>query len=364
VRLVEGWVLIVRWRRSPGSPNPGSSGPEHRAEQDAPVAGGAEPTPAPASAFHYRLQVERRYGGWVNPVDRRTGALVDGCHGGVAASESELVAIAEQVMARSGGSWHHCRVVFVSGHRRPDEVLRDDEVFGIVAQGNRVLLPGPAHPGSAHPGQSPAGPPPFDPQPKPLGAKPWRDHGLTNRQTVECGACRSEITVLLVRPGVILLTTPENSRGIADICQGCGRLICVDCLVPVVDTPFGSLTPSCDRCGERVGPLEGEPGPDEGARGMRSRTYADHTADEMIDHVVECRHAGRREDRTVRYILDELRREYGHPAYPFAASLERLAYGTAGPPLYQESMEPDEVEVVDAILRRLAGRTLVSGPDE
>jgi hypothetical protein len=84
----------------------------------------------------------------------------------------------------------------------------------------------------------------------------------------------------------------------------------------------------------------------------------------VIDHVVACRQAGGQENRTISYILDELRREYGHPAYPFAASLERLAYGTAGPPLYQESMEPDEVEIVDQILRRLAGDALAAGPDE
>ena len=83
------------------------------------------------------------------------------------------------------------------------------------------------------------------------------------------------------------------------------------------------------------------------------RSYAGLTAAELIDRVVQCRQAGRREDQSVHVILNELRRSYGHPAYPFAASLERLAFGTYGPALFQESMEPDEVQIVDTILERL-----------
>lgn len=309
--------------------------------------------PAPHTAFHYRLQVERHYGGWVNPVHRETGALVDGCHGTVTASESELATIAGQIMERSGGSWQHCRVVFACGPRRPDEALRDDEVFGIVAQKERVLVPGPAHPGHA-PGRQP----PLDPQPRPLGKQPWKDHGLADRQVVECGSCRGDITVRLAGDAAIMISTPENLRGTAMICGGCGRLLCVDCVIPVVDMPFEPGHPKCDRCGETVAPLQAAKGQATSfGRAVPSRTYADRTAAEVIDHVVECRRAGRRADRTVQYVLDELRREYGHSSCPFAASLERLAYGTAGPALYQESMEPDEVEIVDAILERLAGST-------
>ncbi|MFF3129226.1 tetratricopeptide repeat protein [Streptomyces sp. NPDC057908] len=310
---------------------------------------------------HYRLQVERRLGGWANPVHRQTGALVDGCHGVVDASEGELAAIAAQIMERAGGSWHNCRVVFVAGHRRQDEVLRDDEVFGIVAQGDRVLVPGPAHPGFA-----PATQPPFGPQPRPLGNKPWKDHGLVNRQVVECGSCRGDITVRLAGQDAVLISTPENMRGTAHICGGCGRLLCVDCLVPAVDLAFGSILPKCDRCGENVGPLQAADGQATifGSPVTNSRTYADHTATEVIDRIVECRRADRHQDRTVQYILDELRREYGHPAYPFAASLERLAYGTAGPALYQESMEPEEAEIVDAVLQRLAGNALRDEPNQ
>jgi hypothetical protein len=308
--------------------------------------------PARTGRYHYRLQVERRFGGWVNPVDRRTGAIVDGCHGVVDASESELAAIAEQVMECSGASWFHCRVAFVTGCRRQDEVLRDDEVFGMVAQDGRVFVPGPAHPGFAAGTQ-----PSFGPQPKPLGDKPWKDHGLANGQVVECGSCRTDITVLLAQPGAILLSTPENMRGTASICGVCGRLLCVDCLTPAVDLPFDPRLPKCDRCGANAGPLQMADGQatDSDSLVTISRTYADYPAAEVIDRVVTCRRAGRREDRTVQYILDELRREYGHPAYPFASALERLAYGTAGPPLWQEGMEPDEVQVVDAILQRLAG---------
>ncbi|MFE4800435.1 tetratricopeptide repeat protein [Streptomyces sp. NPDC056708] len=310
---------------------------------------------------HYRLQVERRSEGWANPVHRQTGALVDGCHGVVDASEGELAAIAAQIMERAGGSWHNCRVVFVAGHRRQDEVLSDDEVFGIVAQGDRVLVPGPAHPGFA-----PATQPPFGPQPRPLGNKPWKDHGLVNRQVVECGSCRGDITVRLAGQDAVLISTPENMRGTAHICGGCGRLLCVDCLVPAVDLAFGSILPKCDRCGENVGPLQAADGQATifGSPVTNSRTYADHTATEVIDRIVECRRADRHQDRTVQYILDELRREYGHPAYPFAASLERLAYGTAGPALYQESMEPEEAEIVDAVLQRLAGNALRDEPNQ
>ena len=338
-----------------------SSRPDNRDGHDAPVPGETRAEPAPAATYHYRLQVERRFGGWVNPVDRRTGAIADGCHGVVDASGGELAAIARQIMERSGAGWSNCRVVFVIGHRRQDEVLDDDEVFGIVAQGDRVFVPGPAHPGFA-----PETQPSFGPQPKPLGDEPWKDHGLANRQVVECGSCRTDITVRLVKQGAMLFSTAENMRGTASICGGCGRLLCIDCLIPAVDLPFDPRRPTCDRCGEIVGPLQAADGQatSSGSLVTNSRTYADYTATEVIDRVVACRRAGRREDRTVRYILDELRREYGHPAYPFAASLERLAYGTAGPPLYQESMEPDEVRVVDTILQRLAGSALTIGPNE
>jgi hypothetical protein len=168
-----------------------------------------------------------------------------------------------------------------------------------------------------------------------------------------------------VKQGAVLLSTPEAIRGTALVCGGCGRLLCIDCLTPAVDLPFDPRRPTCDRCGEVVGPLQAADGQATGSGPSvtNARVYADYTAAEVIDRVVVCRRAGRREDRTVQYILDELRREYAHPAYPFAASLERLAYGTAGPPLYQESMEPDEVEVVDTILRRLAGNALTTGPN-
>jgi hypothetical protein len=83
------------------------------------------------------------------------------------------------------------------------------------------------------------------------------------------------------------------------------------------------------------------------------RSYAGLTAAQLIDHVVQCRQAGRREDPSLRAILDDLRRAYGHPSYPFAASLERLAFATHGPALFQETMEPDEVEIVNTIWERL-----------
>jgi hypothetical protein len=341
----------VKWLRGRGS-----STPDDRQEHDAPVPG--EPRTA---TYHYRLQIERRFGGWVNPVDRRSGAIVHGCHGVVDAAESELAAFAGQVIERFGAGWSSCRVVFVVGPRGPHEVLRDDEVFGIVAHGDRVFVPGPAHPGFAAGTQ-----PPFGSLPKPLGEEPWKDHDLADGQVVECGSCRTDISVRLARQGAILVSTPENMRGTALICGGCGRLLCVDCVIPAVDLPFEPRHPTCDRCGEVAGPVQAADGQPTslGSPVTITRTFADHTAAEVINHVVACRQAGGQENRTIRYILDELRREYGHPAYPFAASLERLSYGTAGPPLYQESMEPDEVEIVDQILRRLAGDALAAGPDE
>ncbi|WP_028923147.1 hypothetical protein [Pseudonocardia acaciae] len=200
------------------------------------------------TAFHYRLQVERRFGGWVNPVDRRTGAIAYGCDGVVDASEGELAAIAEQVMERYGAGWASRRVVFALGHRRHDEALRDNDVFGVVAEGGG-LVPGPAHPRFV-----PGTPPSFGPQPRPLGAKPWKDHGLANGQVVECGSCRADITVRLMDESAIFVSTPENLRGTALICGRCGRLMCVDCAIPVVDLPFDPRQPTCDRCGERVSP--------------------------------------------------------------------------------------------------------------
>jgi hypothetical protein len=305
---------------------------------------------APAATYTYRVQVERRSGGWVNLADRDTGAIVDGFHRVVDdASEGDLGGIAEQVMERLGGTWRNCRVVFFTGHRRQDEILRDDEVFGMVTQGQRVLIPGPAHPGNA-----PSAQPAFGSQPRPVGKEPWLEHGLVHGQVVECGACRSEITVRLVQKGVSLIGTPDNMRGTALICGDCGRLLCVDCVLPVVDGPFEPQRPTCDRCGGIVGPL-GTPDGQGTSQGISQASYAGRTAAELIDRVVACRRVGRREDQVVREVLNTLRRAYGHPAYPFAASLERLAFGTAGPPLFQESMEPDEVEIVDTILQRLIG---------
>jgi hypothetical protein len=87
---------------------------------------------------------------------------------------------------------------------------------------------------------------------------------------------------------------------------------------------------------------------------LGSRSYAGLTAAELTDLVARHRQSSHPPETAVRRVLEELRREYGHPAYPFAASLERLAFGTAGPPLYQESLEPDEVDVIDGILHRLS----------
>ncbi|MFD0342189.1 hypothetical protein ACFVH0_26540 [Streptomyces sp. NPDC127117] len=88
---------------------------------------------------------------------------------------------------------------------------------------------------------------------------------------------------------------------------------------------------------------------------QHGRSYAGLTADQLIDRVVLCRRAGRTEDPGLRVVLDGLRRDYGHEACPFAASLERLAHGTHGPALFQEGMQPDEVEIVSRILERLMG---------
>ncbi|MFE6064171.1 hypothetical protein, partial [Streptomyces sp. NPDC056431] len=84
-------------------------------------------------------------------------------------------------------------------------------------------------------------------------------------------------------------------------------------------------------------------------------SYAGLTADQLIASVVLCRRAGRAENPDLLVVLDELRRDYGHHACPFAASLERLAYGTHGPALFQEGMQPDEAEIVSRILEELSG---------
>ncbi|MFB7168077.1 hypothetical protein [Streptomyces sp. NPDC056242] len=86
-----------------------------------------------------------------------------------------------------------------------------------------------------------------------------------------------------------------------------------------------------------------------------ARFYAGLTADQLIARVVLCRCAGRTEDPDLLVVLDELRRDYGHHACPFAASLERLAYGMHGPALFQEGMQPDEAEILSRILEQLSG---------
>ncbi|MEU1710951.1 hypothetical protein ABZ478_37655 [Streptomyces sp. NPDC005706] len=87
----------------------------------------------------------------------------------------------------------------------------------------------------------------------------------------------------------------------------------------------------------------------------RARSYAGLTADQLIARVVLCRRAGRTEDPDLLVVLEGLRRDYGHHACPFAGSLERLAYGTHGPALFQEGMQPDEAEIVSRILEQLSG---------
>ncbi|MFB9602344.1 hypothetical protein ACFFTQ_05060 [Streptomyces roseofulvus] len=84
-------------------------------------------------------------------------------------------------------------------------------------------------------------------------------------------------------------------------------------------------------------------------------SYAGLTADQLIDRVLLCRRAGRTEDPDLLVVLDELRRDYGHHTCPFATSLERLAYGTHGPALFEEGMEPYEAEIVSRILDELSG---------
>lgn len=87
--------------------------------------------------------------------------------------------------------------------------------------------------------------------------------------------------------------------------------------------------------------------------GGSQRSYAGFTVSELIGHVRDCRESVRQQGAIMRGILDELRLEYGHPSYPFAASLERLAFGTYGPPLYSDSMAPDEADVIGEIQRLL-----------
>ncbi|WP_412537757.1 hypothetical protein R8Z50_17995 [Longispora sp. K20-0274] len=101
-----------------------------------------------------------------------------------------------------------------------------------------------------------------------------------------------------------------------------------------------------------AGPL-GSAGPPAAPVTRRNRTYAGLTARQLTDRVVECRRSGGR-DPGLRAILDELRDDYGHVGYPFAASLEHLAFGAYGPALFDESMDPDEVAIVKDALLRLA----------
>lgn len=217
---------------------------------------GSSLTSTSTTTYHYRLQVQRRSGGWVNPVDRWTGAISAGCFGAFNGSEGELAAVAERVMERFGAGWSSRRVVFVLGEREQHEILRDDEVFGIVADGDGVFTPGPAHPGFV-PGTGTS----FGSQPRQRAREPWKEHGLADGQIIECGSCRSDITVRLVEPGVIVLSTVENMRGTAVICGSCGRLLCVDCVGRTVELTAEEretrlFRPRCDRCGEKVNHLQ------------------------------------------------------------------------------------------------------------
>ncbi|MFA1551863.1 hypothetical protein [Actinomadura chokoriensis] len=94
--------------------------------------------------------------------------------------------------------------------------------------------------------------------------------------------------------------------------------------------------------------------PAQPAGGRPGRSYGGLTSTELVDAVVMCRLARRREDPVLRRALDGLRQACGHPSCPLAAALERLAFGTHGPALFQEGLEPDEVEIIDTILQRLA----------
>ncbi|MFD7780014.1 hypothetical protein [Streptomyces sp. NPDC059753] len=310
--------------------------------------------------------MERRHGGWVNLLDQ-AGALADRHQGVVEARESDLASLAWQIIERLGGTWAGCRVVFFAGDRRQNQSLHEGDVFGIVGMGERQLVSGPAHPECGRPTE-------------PNGSG---GDSLADGQLVECGACRNEVTVRQVPERTMVLSTPETLRGTALNCQRCGRILCIDCVFPVVDIPVEPQHPQCDRCGGDVGsvgeqscqitiqgtrrqtaqsvsppsrpPSRPRQATLEGDRTAPRASYAGLTAAELVDRFVACRMAGRVEDPGIRGILDWLRRDYGHPSSPFAASLERLAFGASGPALFQEGMEPDEVEIIKTVMQRIDG---------
>lgn len=348
--LNEGWERTLRFFRDRGSRGDAKrQGPE----RDVPV-----------GVLTFRVQVERRHGGWVNLLDQ-AGGLADRHQGVVEARDGDLVSFAWQVMERLGGTWTGCRVVFFAGDQRQNQSLREGDVFGIVGIGDRQFVPGPAHPESVQPTD-------------PNGSG---DDRPASGQLVECGACRIEVTVREAPERTMVLSTPDSLRGLALHCQDCGRILCIDCVFPVVDVAVEPQTPQCDRCGGDVGPV-GEQSCQITIQGTRRQaaetvsppsrspshpmqatrevgrtppraSYAGLTATELVDRFVACRMAGRVEDLAVRGILDWLRRDYGHPSSPFAASLERLAFGTSGPALFQEGMEPDEVEIIKTVMQHI-----------
>lgn len=316
----------------------------------------------PSGVFTYRVQVERAQGGWAD-LRERTGAPA--CHGVVEVGERDLVGVATQAMERLGGTWAGCRVVFFLGDRLLEPAADDSDVYAMVGLGESRLVPGPAHRDSGPPAPS-------------ADADHSRADRLREGQTVECGACREKITVRPVPERTLVLSTPDPLRGTALMCRRCSRLFCVDCVFPLIEIPSEAQRPQCDRCGGVVGSI-GEHSSEITIQGTRRQTppaaptvaqvnrptgpdarleslpsYAGLAAAEIVDRVAECRRAGRAEDADIRRILVLLRQDYGHPSYPFAASLERLAFGTSGPALFQESMEPGEIDIITAVMRRIS----------
>lgn len=71
----------------------------------------------------------------------------------------------------------------------------------------------------------------------------WRNHGRTDGETVQCGACGRSLRVKVHTAAKVTVATPDALAGIALICGDCGRLFCTGCAQR--DHPY-LLT--CDRC--------------------------------------------------------------------------------------------------------------------
>jgi len=76
------------------------------------------------------------------------------------------------------------------------------------------------------------------------------NHHYKDGERVRCDRCGGPLQIKLQKRGAILITAPGALKGIAAICNDCGRILCQPCIREV--KPAGWPMPKCDACGGSI----------------------------------------------------------------------------------------------------------------